>query len=152
MKFLACISSVVLLATPAAGTESIPRDPDAWYRNHYAPLWEENTWDKVDEISSYYGETVYVHPPDGPITPVNGQEWLAEAIGGWKADGWIGSDLVDIELQEINASTVTFKTRWLDRYVDDFEEYSCGWYLADLTNGRWLFTQYAEIDCAEHGF
>lgn len=123
---------------------------DDWYLTQYTPLWKENAWDKLEEATVYYDETLYLHPPDGPITPVDSREWLAKSLEGWKADGWLGSDVAEYRSDRLNPTTVAFKARWRDWYADGSEDFSCGWYLADLKGDRWVFTQYGEIDCAEH--
>jgi len=123
---------------------------DDWYLKQYAPLWKEKPWEKVKEGAVFYDETLYLHPPDGPITPVDSREWLARSLEGWKSDGWLGSDVAELRSNRLNPTTVAFKARWRDWYTDGTEEFSCGWYLADLKGDRWVFTQYAEIDCAEH--
>ena len=124
---------------------------DDWYKNEYAPLWKENVKEKLDESLAYYEEAIQVHPGDGPTTTVNLEEWMFESLDEWTEAGWSGSDVAAFHSDQLNASTVTFKVKWLDRYVDGSEEFSCGWYLAARKNDKWLFTQYATIDCEAHG-
>ena len=95
--------------------------------------------------------TLLSHDASGKIESVISQEWLDVAIKGWRADAWTGSELVGIQTDRLNESTVVFKSRWLDHYKDREDEYSCGWYVADLRDGSWVFTNYADIDCADHG-
>lgn len=124
---------------------------DDWYRNDYAPLWKEEPWDKLEEALAYYDETLYLHPPGGPVTAVNSREWLARSLAGWQSDGWLGSAVAEYRSDQLNPSTAMFKVKWRDWYADGEEEFSCGWYVADLEGDTWVFTQYAEISCAEHG-
>lgn len=148
MKILvSCIGLSLLVALPAhAETQSV----DDWYQNLYAPLWKENAWNKLEEGLAFYDETLYLHPAEGPITAVDSREWLAKSLAGWKADGWLGSAVTELRSDQLNPSTVAFKAKWKDWYTDGTEEFSCGWYVADLEGDTWVFTQYAEIDCAEH--
>lgn len=141
------IGLIHLLALPAfADTSAI----DDWYQNSYAPLWKEAPWDKLEEAMAYYDETLFLHPPDDEITAVDSREWLAGSLAGWKSDGWLGSAVAEYRSDLLNPSTVMFKVKWRDWYADGSEEFSCGWYVADLDGESWVFTQYAEIDCAEH--
>ena len=149
MKIIISCVGLLLLVTVAGRAETVPPDPDDWYQNQYAPLWKENTWDKVEQAATYYDETVYLHPPDGSLTAVSGLDWLTTAIAGWKADGWLGSAVVGYRSDRLNSSTIAFYTKWHDWYAEGHEDYSCGWYLADLKDNVWVFTQYAEIDCTE---
>jgi hypothetical protein len=125
---------------------------DDWYQNSYAPLWKEAPWDKLEEVLAYYDETLFLHPPDDKMTAVDSREWLARNLANWKSDGWLGSAVAKYRSDQLNTSTAMFKVKWRDWYADGSEEFSCGWYAADLDGESWVFTQYAEIDCAEHGF
>jgi len=150
MKIFTRYIGLSLLVGLFFGADTMAQEADDWYQNHYAPLWKENSWDKIEEASLYYAETTYLHPPDGTITAVDSREWIARSIAGWKSDGWLGSVIAEYLSDQVNPSTVVFKVKWRDWYADGSEEFSCGWYLADLEREKWLFTQYAEIDCAEH--
>jgi hypothetical protein len=81
---------------------------------------------------------------------VNSRTWLTDSVAGWVADGWQSSVVAEYRSDQLNATTVSFKVKWKDLYEGGHEEYSCGWYMADFDAGRWAFTQYGEIDCAEH--
>ena len=70
----------------------------------------------------------------------------------WRAEGWVGSDLLGFRSVTVNPTTVTFYAQWLDRYEGGEEETSCGGYVGTKQNGRWKLTDYADIDCAAHGF
>jgi len=134
----------------SAQADTATQAVDDWYLQQYTPLWKENAWDKLEEATAYYDETLYLHPTDGAITPVDSREWLAKSLEGWKSDGWLGSDVAEYRSDKLNPTTVAFKAKWRDWYADGREEFSCGWYVADLEDDVWVFTQYAEIDCAEH--
>jgi hypothetical protein len=81
---------------------------------------------------------------------VTSRLWLSQGIEGWRSDGWVSSILAGYQLDQLNPSTALFKSKWLDLYEDGSEEFSCAWYMADLNGGRWTFTDYAEIECADH--
>ena len=150
MKTMTRYIGLSLLVASFFGAETMSQDADDWYQNHYSPLWKEKPWDKVEEGLVYYAATLYLHPPDGAVNTVNSREWLSKSIAGWKSDGWTGSVVAEYQSDHLNQSTVAFKVKWQDFYADGSEEFSCGWYVADLEDERWVFTQYAEIDCAEH--
>ena len=126
-------------------------NPDDWYQNQYAPLWMEKPWDSVAQVVAFYDATIFLHSGDEAATATPSRQWLASQIAGWQADGWLGSAVAEYQSDRLNPTTVTFKVKWRDWYADGHEEYSCGWYLADLANGGWAFTQYADVDCAAHG-
>ncbi len=128
------------------------QDPEAWYRDGYGPLWEEDPSGRVQQMIGYYADAVKAHWADGEIALVQAQDLVAEPIKGWLAEGWLSSKLKDLQVDRINPSTISFKASWIDRYQDDPDELSCGWYLADLVDGKWKFTAYADLDCAAHGF
>jgi len=144
-------AGLCLLVTLFVRAESTALAVDDWYQNHYAPLWKEDSWDKLEEASTFYDETLYLHPPEGPMIAVDSRAWLAESLAGWKSDGWVSSVVAEYQSDQLNPSTTMFKVKWRDWYADGHEEFSCGWYVADLEGDGWVITQYGEIDCAEHG-
>ncbi len=150
MKFLAWCIKLSLFVVLSSQAETIALSPDDWYQNQYAPLWKENPAQNVEKAAGYYAEIVYLHPPEGPIEAVSSREWIAESVAGWISDGWLGSAVANLRSDRLNPTTTAFKAKWRDWYADGSEDFSCGWYLADLDGDRWLITQYGEIDCAEH--
>lgn len=125
-------------------------DVDDWYQMQYAPQWEEDAWTKGKVFAAFYDEIIVVHSDDGTVTEFKSAPWLEEALAGWEAEGWVGSDVSTYESDKLNPTTTTFKAKWRDWYEDGSEEFSCGWYMADHKDGRWVFTHYADIDCAKH--
>jgi len=140
------------LTTSAAANaaDTTIADVKEWYMTAYAPLWAEKTWDKQEEIFSYYASEITYHGADGTLSVEQSDEWLSTSIETWKAEGWLGSDVPAIHVELLNPATATFKSKWRDRYADGSEAFSCGWYLADKIDGAWQFTQYADIECSEH--
>ena len=142
--------TVVLLAGGIALAEDEPSVPSAldWYKNEYATLYGDKPWEKVDELVSHFAENVHDHD-DGEH--YNAHEWLSGGIEEWKIEGWLRSELAELEHDQLNASTATFKAKWRDYYTGGNIGHECGWYLADLVDGTWLITEYATIACSEHG-
>ncbi len=127
---------------------TIPQADD-WYKTEYAPLYADKPWDKAAEVTQYFDETIQIH--DETTVSVNALQWITDAMQEWKIEGWIRSEIADIEVDELNATTVAFKTKWRDYYSGGNIAYSCGWYLADYGDGSWKFTDYGPITCSEHG-
>lgn len=121
---------------------------EKWYRESYAPLWASEPWDKIDVIARHFAATVRAHDADGSVTEVDGHAWLSEAVSGWKADGWVGSELAALETFEQAPSKVMFEARWLDRYRDGETEYSCGSYMVEPVDAGWRITEYGDLDCS----
>ena len=63
----------------------------------------------------------------------------------------LSSELADLDFELLNETTASFKAKWRDYYSGGNIGYECGWYLADLIDGRWLIAEYATIVCGEHG-
>jgi len=150
MKQFAIAVIVSWFGVLSAQAETASIGADEWYRNHYAPIWKENSWDKLDEAASHYDKTIQVHPPAGGVEHVDSHQWLAASLQEWKADGWIGSDIAAYQFDQLNPSSATFKVKWRSWYVEADEDFECSWYLADARNDAWVITQYATIDCEEH--
>ena len=152
MNTIQSILIFLLLGSAAASADTSQPDPAQWYRDSYGTLWHNEPWNKLDEIGRYYDAEIQTHDASDGITTVDFATWMAGLLVEWKSDGWLSSEVSDLKVDRLNASTVSFKSRWLDYYREREDESSCGWYLADLRDGQWKFTNYATIDCAEHGF
>jgi hypothetical protein len=140
-----------MLSTIALAEQNIP-DPGQWYVNSYTSLWSEEPWNKMPEILSNFYEKISLHGPDYSAKPVSVSEWLTPAIAEWKAEGWVGSDVDTLKTDRINLSTTQFKIRWLDKYANSENTFTCSWYLADFKNDQWRISNYADIKCDEHEF
>ena len=133
MKKTLLLAGVITFS--AAVADDGTRSAADWYAQDYASLWEENPGDKAEEIASHYAETLMSHSADGSVTSSNARESLTASIRGWLEEGWLTSEAVNVETDVLNPTTAVFKAKWLDIYADGSEEYSCGWYLADLQDG-----------------
>ncbi len=147
MKRLLAVALLVPFVAMAED-ESPVLAADDWYTSEYAPLYLDKPWDKVDELVSHFAESVHDHD-DGE--QYNTHEWLSGGIQEWKIEGWIRSELAELEFDQLNPSTAAFKAKWRDYYSGGNISYECGWYLADLVDGKWLITEYATIVCGDHG-
>ena len=152
MKKLYILTLMFGLVIHPAVSGADEADPEKWYTEHYAPLWSGNPAAKVDQITHYYDESIASHSPSGETTTTNSREWLEGVVKYWVADGWVDSELVEVRVDRLNDWAVVFKSQWLDHYENQDDEHSCGWYLANRRDGRWVFTGYTELDCGEHGF
>ncbi|MFT6958829.1 MAG: hypothetical protein ACJAYC_003852 [Halieaceae bacterium] len=150
MKNKVAAIAVLFICLPVIADTHSP-DPETWYIKDYAALWESNPGENIDAILSHYNDVVVTHSADGSVMTTPAQEWLGPPMQEWLADGWLNANLQKVITDRINASTASFKASWVDRYDGSEDEVSCGWYLADLRDGRWAFTGYADLDCAEHG-
>lgn len=149
MRLFFLVATLGLSTAVYAQDETEIPAADEWYKTQYAVLYDDKPWDKVDEIASFYAENMHVHGEDGGS--FNSREWIAEELEGWKIEGWIRSELADLESELLNPNTATFKTKWRDYYTGGNIDYECSWYLSDFKNGKWLISEYAIIDCNEHG-
>ena len=139
------------LMTGATTADMASNDPQKWFEEAYAPLWNDDPGTKVEAILEHYADEVETHEHNGTLYRTAKEEWLGAPMQEWLAEGWLGAELTGLKVDRINASTVAFKARWLDHYESEPQAVSCGWYLADLADGRWQFTAYADLECAAHG-
>lgn len=145
------IGSIVLVTVSAmASADPIP-DAGKWYREAYAPLWAENPAQHIEALLGFYAETVETHAAEGGVSREDRRAWLATPMVEWAAEGWVRSELTALQVDQLNAATASFKASWMDYYQSAEPEKTCGWYLANWMDGRWQFTTYTDIDCAQHG-
>lgn len=147
--FLKCVwaSTIMSVIWIPQVTADSGIEAERWYRESYAPLWEKSPADNIDLILDHYAETITTHLANDEVRSDTKDDWLRAPMAEWIAQGWLAAELIELETQEINATTASFKAAWKDLYINEETEISCGWYLADKQSGRWLITQYAESSC-----
>ena len=154
--FQIIITSIILyfsmMVNISVAASSDTPDPEEWYTQSYGPIWSNKPFDKLDEILGFYHSEIHIHEPEGGLISLNTDAWITDSMKEWVADGWVSSEVPDIRMNRISVSTASFTTRWLDHCTDREDEYSRAWYLANLIDGEWKFTQFAAIDCSVHGF
>lgn len=146
------IVSAFFVASVGQAADAPTPDPETWYLETYGSMWAEEPWTKGDQTSRFYAAQIQDHEPAGEIVTYESIPWMDGLLEMWKNDGWLRSEIAELRVTRINASTTSFMARWDDFYKAREDEFSCGWYLADLIEGQWKFTHYATIDCAAHGF
>ncbi|MFZ9022978.1 MAG: hypothetical protein ACO2ZA_07810 [Litorivicinaceae bacterium] len=143
------IASISFMSLAAYSQDAI-QSPDDWFRDYYASHWDENVFKNLEAIVAVLDETVYYHPPSENVEELDGRRWMTQILKDYKDAGFQGSELVQFKSEQLNNTTATFKTRWIDRFADGSEVTECWWYMADTKNDRWVITQFALIDCQEH--
>jgi len=141
----------IVFSSVTQASEAPPPDPEKWYLESYGAMWVKEPWNNVNQTSNFYASELHDHEPEGKIVTYESVPWMAGLLEMWKNEGWLSSEITNLRVTRINASTTSFISRWDDHYQEAEDDYSCGWYLADLVDGQWKFTNYATIDCAEHG-
>ena len=136
----------VLAAAPASAETA--EDLDNWFRDGYAALYTENAWDRAGEFAQYFADVIEYRSDDGLVrTDVTG--FVVDSLEVWRSEGWLGTDVAELDTRLLNATTAVFDVRWRDRNDDGSTEDSCGWYVADKTAGKWLLSQYIAMACTD---
>lgn len=149
MRFSRCLAMIGVSVWMVGSLTSYAKDPSAedWYRTSYAPLWEVDPYAQVEAMLSHYAPLILTHSAEGGFRSDAREPWLKAPLMAWQAEGWLRSELVDLQTQMINPSTATFLASWRDIYASGDTELSCGWYLAGRDGGAWQFTAYADAPC-----
>lgn len=150
LKLLAVTIASICFMSFSAHSQDAIQSPDDWYRDYYASLWDENVFNRLEEIVAVLDETVYYHPPSGNVEEFDGRRWMTQILQDYKDAGFQGSELVRYRSDQLNKTTAAFKTKWIDRFADGSEVTECWWYMADTKDDRWVITQFALIDCQKH--
>lgn len=145
-RFFAAMLLAFLIAVPASADTA--QDLDKWFRDGYAALYVENAWDRADQFGQYLADEIVVRSDDGMVaTDVNG--FVVDSLDEWRSEGWLGTDIAELDTEMLNAKTAVFDVKWLDRNDDGSTEISCGWYIADKVGSKWLLSQYIAMQCAD---
>jgi len=135
-----------LAAIPASAETA--EDLDKWFRDGYAALYFENAWDRADEFAQFMTDEIAFRSDDGLVVlDING--FVVDSLEEWRSEGWLGTDVANLETTMLNATTAVFDVKWRDRNDDGSTEISCGWYLGDKADGKWLLSQYIAMACAD---
>jgi len=147
MKKTLWISVLAAIAAMPAAAETA-EDLDQWFRDGYAALYVKDAWDRADEFRQYIAPEIAVRSDEGlAVTDVNG--FVIDSLEPWRSEGWLGTDVAALDTSLLNATTAVFDVKWLDRNDDGSTELSCGWYVADKVEGKWLLSQYISMVCAD---
>ena len=141
---------IALLATVTAmpASADTAADLDQWFRDGYAALYVENAWERGEEFRQYFAKQITSRSNNGMnVTDVEG--FVINSLDGWRSEGWEGTDVVTLDTQLLNATTAVFDVHWRDRNDDGSTEDSCGWYVADKIDGKWLLSQWISMACAD---
>lgn len=137
---------IALVALPAAADTA--EDLDKWFRDGYAALYVENAWERPDEFPQYFADVIRVRSDDG-LAEADVDDFVVDSLDVWRSEGWLGTDVAELDTKLLNATTAVFDVRWRDRNDDGTTEDSCGWYVADKISGEWLLSQYIAMACAD---
>ena len=144
------IIAALLLMTlaPNLTAADTAEDLDKWFRDGYAALYVEESWNRKDEFAQYFADEIVYRSDEGMgATDANG--FAVDQLDGWRDEGWLGTDVAGLKTKLLNATTALFDVKWLDRNADGSTEITCGWYLADKVDGKWLLSQYISMACAD---
>jgi len=137
---------ITLIALPASSETA--DDLDKWFRDGYAALYVENSWEHADEFAQYFAEVITLRSEDG-LVALDVNSFVVDSLEVWRSEGWLGTDVAELDTQLLNASTAVFDVKWLDRNDDGSTGYECGWYFADKIDGKWLLSQYISMSCTD---
>ena len=138
---------LVALAALPASADTV-EDLDSWFRDGYAALYAENSWDMADEFAQYFTEDISVRSDDG-LSTVDINAFVLDDLEVWRSEGWLGTDVEELDTKLLNSKTVVFDVKWRDRSADGSTAYECGWYIADKNDGKWLLSQYIAMSCID---
>jgi len=137
---------IALVALPASADTA--EDLDEWFRDGYADLYVEKSWERAEEFAQYFAEVITFRSDDGLVeSDVN--DFVIESLDVWRSEGWLGTDVEALDTKLLNATTAVFDIKWRDRNADGSTENECGWYVADKIAGKWLLSQYISMSCTD---
>ena len=145
-RIVLTLPMLALTAMPALADTA--ENLDQWFRDGYAALYVEKPWERADEFAQYMADRIEFRSDDG-LMVLDVNSFVVDPLEEWRAEGWLGTDVAGLQTKMLNETTVLFNVAWLDRYVDGSTELSCGWYVGDKVDGKWLLSQYISITCTK---
>jgi len=137
---------IALFALPASADTA--EGLDKWFRDGYAALYVENSWEHADKFAQYFAEIITVRSDNG-MAEADVNSFVVDSLEEWRSEGWLGTDVAELDTKLLNAKTAVFDVKWRDRNGDGSTSYECGWYVADKLNGKWLLSQYIAMTCTD---
>jgi len=147
MKNLKWAPLLIAFAAFTASADTA-EDLDRWFRDGYAALYVENSWDHADEFAQYFADVITTRSNAG-VNKGDVNSFAVDNLDVWRSEGWLGTDVAELDTKLLNATTAVFDVKWRDRNGDGSTGYECGWYFADKISGKWLLSQYISMECAE---
>ena len=80
MKKSICMLALSWFSVCASADDAVA-DPEAWYRDAYAPLWAQNPAGNAEKMLAFYADTIETHSADGSVTRTDKATWLSEPHG-----------------------------------------------------------------------
>ena len=146
MKIVYGLLLSVFAAAPALADNA--EAMDKWFRDGYAALYVEESWNRADEFAQYFADSIEYRSDEGIVkADVNG--FVIDSLEVWRDEGWLGTDVESLDTKMLNSTTVVFDVVWKDRNNDGSTSFECGWYVADKIDGVWLLSQYIATTCTE---
>ena len=137
---------IALVALPASADTA--EDLDRWFRDGYADLYVENSWEHADDFAQYIADVITLRSDDG-LVELDVNSFVVDSLDVWRSEGWLGTDVEELDTKLLNATTAVFDVKWRDRNDDGSIEHECGWYVADKIGGKWLLSQYVAMTCTD---
>jgi hypothetical protein len=131
------------LAAPNPSLADIETSVIDWYKSYAQPWYEGNV--NVETSASYYAVPSYFAGPDGAIllpTDEAQESFFSEFLADLKSRGWVGTTLLNIEVQMINPCTAFIKTENTNHIADGSpigDRVTLYSYLAGKTSEGWKF-------------
>ena len=137
---------IALVAMPASADTA--EDLDDWFRDGYAALYVQDSWEHADEFAQYFAEVITYRSDEGLVdSDVN--DFVIESLEVWRSEGWLGTDVEELDTKLLNATTAVFDIKWRDRNADGSSENECGLYVAEKIDGKWLLSRYIVMSCTD---
>mgnify|MGYP001546182285 CR=1 FL=1 len=137
---------IALVALPESADTA--EDLDLWFSDGSAALYAENALARADEFAQHFADELVSRSDDG-LVEADVNSFVVDSLEVWRSEGWLGTDVAELDTKLLNATTAVFDVNWRDRNDDGSTEDSCGWYVADKVDGKWLLSQYIAMSCAD---
>lgn len=144
LSFLVATSLLLSVSAHADTAEDVQH----WYENEYAPLWFSAASADPLRIRKFFTSPYRRHPKDRDsfLTDNSVGEWQ-ERIASIIADGWVGGDLIRVDVTALSAQAAYVFAQWRDKGVNEPQVASCDSYVVTKSDGIWKISNYIPTSC-----
>jgi len=123
-------------------------DVQHWYETEYAPLWFSATSADPASVSEFFTTPYRRHPMDRDsfLSDNSAGDWQ-QRIESIIADGWVGGDLIRVDVTALSDQAAYVFAQWRDKGGNEAQPVACDSYVVTRRDDHWKISNYIPTTC-----